>query len=50
MRARIRDQAHKPVDRARLRSGEMLSGIFGTKVRRVLDGLAAGLPAAAFPE
>ena len=43
-RARFRNRAHKLVDRAGLRVGGVLSDIFGKNGRRILDGLAEGLP------
>ena len=44
-RARFRNRAHKLVDRAGLRVGGVLSDIFGTNGRRILDGLAEGASA-----
>ena len=46
-RSRFRNRAHKLVDRAGLRVGGALSDIFGKNGRRILDGLAEGLPAGA---
>lgn len=44
-RSRVRNPVHKLVDRAGLRVGGVLSDIFGVNGRRILDGLAEGLPA-----
>ena len=41
-RSRVRNRAHKLVDRAGLRVGGVLSDIFGANGRRILDGLAEG--------
>ena len=46
-RSRFRNRAHKLVDRAGLRVGGVLSDIFGRNGRRILDGLAEGLPTGA---
>lgn len=43
-RSRTRNRAQKVIDRAGARVGGVLSDVFGMNGRRILDGLAAGIP------
>lgn len=42
-RSRVRNRVHKVLDRSGVRVGGVLSDVFGSNGRRILDGLARGL-------